>query len=188
MKIYFHMNFNKLSNCYVVVNEADKKAIIIDPGKITTNIIDQIEDEGYELCAALITHNHSGHTEGLKTLRKIYDLTVYAADGFIAGAATRVIRGDGTIKAAGLNISYFALPGHSADSIVYKIGNVLFTGDTIENGLIGSTYSNYAKKMLITGIRQKILTQQDDTIIMPGHGPLSTVGAESMFNTEVSER
>ncbi len=186
MKVYFHMNIDAFSNSYIVVNEEDKKAIIIDPGKITPEIINQIENDGYELCAALITHNHEGHINGLSTLRKIYDIAVYAADAFTAGTATRVIRGEGTIKVAGMNVGYFSLPGHSFDSIVYKIGNVLFTGDTIESGVIGTTTSNYSKMTLITGIKSKILTQQDDTIIMPGHGPMTSVGAEKMFNIELT--
>ena len=187
MKIYFHMNIEYFSNTYVVVNEFEKKAIIIDPGKITEEIINQIEGGGYSLTGVLITHNHKGHVAGLKTLRKIYDVAVYAADSETAGAITSVINGEGSIKIAGLNIGYCNLPGHSSDSMVFKIGNVLFTGDTIEAGKIGDTTSNYSRRMLITGIKEKILTQQDGTFIMPGHGPITSVGAEKMYNEDLNE-
>ncbi len=185
MKVYFHMNLESFSNCYIVVNDKEKKALIIDPGKIRNEMIDQIEDGGYELVAALITHNHPGHIQGLETLKKIYDIAVYAADYNIAGSSSSVIKGDGTIKTAGLNVSYFAIPGHTPDSMVYKIGNVLFTGDTISAGRIGETSSSYSRKTLITGLKTKILTQQEDTLIMSGHGPLTSVGAERMFNTDL---
>ncbi len=185
MKVYFHMNLDSFSNCYVVTDDKTRQALIIDPGKIRKEMIDQIEDGGYHLVAALITHNHPGHLQGLATLKKIYDIQVYAADYDIAGSPASTIKGDGTIKIAGLNVTHFALPGHTADSMVYKIGNVLFTGDTIHAGKIGETNSSYSKKTLLTGLRTKILTQQEDTLIMSGHGPMTSVGAERMFNLDI---
>ncbi|MCR5724227.1 MAG: MBL fold metallo-hydrolase [Treponema sp.] len=186
MKIYFHMNIENFSNCYLIVNEISKLAIIIDPGKINEKIINQIEDDGYELCAVLITHNHPGNVHGLKTLRRIYDVDIYAADGEVAEGETNVIKGEGVLRIAGLDIVYFALPGHAADSIVYKIGTVLFTGDSLTAGAIGETTSSYAKTTLINGIKSKIFSHQDDTIIMPGHGPLTSVGAEKKYNLDLN--
>lgn len=181
------MNVDCFSNTYVVVNEVEKTAIIIDPGKISHEIINQIEDGKYTLSAVLITHNHTENTAGLSTLRKIYDVAVFAADSEITGAATSVISGDGSIKVAGLNVGYFNLPGHTSDSMVYKIGNVLFTGDTIEAGKIGDTTSSYSKRILIMGIKEKILSQQDGTLIMPAHGPMTSVGAEKICNIDIGD-
>lgn len=186
MKVYFHIDLEAFSNCYAVINEKSKKAIIIDPSKITEQMIEKIEGENLEISAVLITHNHAGHIKGLKTLQKIYDVAVYAADLEIASSPASVIKGDGMIRISGTNISYFSVPGHSTDSMVYKIENILFTGDTLEAGIIAPTNSSYAKKTLITGIRTKILTQYEDTIIMPGHGPITSVGAEKMFNIDLS--
>ena len=72
MKIYFHLNIGGFSNCYIIENEFTKEAIVIDPGKITDDIIKRIEDESYKLTGVFITHNHGSHVHGLKTLRKIY--------------------------------------------------------------------------------------------------------------------
>jgi hydroxyacylglutathione hydrolase len=186
MKIYFHLNIEGFSNCYVIVNEATKKALIIDPGKITPDIISQIEDGGYQLTAVLITHNHANHVRGLSTLRKIYKLTVYAADSEVAGNDTAVIKGDGTLKIGGLNIGYFAIPGHTSDSMVYKIGRVLFTGDVISAGKTGETTTTYSLRTLHTGILTKILSQQENTVIMPGHGPPTSVAAEKLYNPDLN--
>ena len=57
MKIYFHLNIGGFSNCYIIENELTKEAIIIDPGKITDDIIKRIEDESYKLEGVFITHN-----------------------------------------------------------------------------------------------------------------------------------
>ena len=85
MKVYFHLNVGGFSNCYIVVNEDKKKAIIIDPGLVTEEIISQLEDNNLTLEAVLITHNHGSHVHGLKTLRKIYSPQILAADWEVAG-------------------------------------------------------------------------------------------------------
>ncbi len=182
MKIYFHLSSAGFSNCYVVANENTKQAIIIDPGQLTESIINQIEENKLELVAVLITHNHRSHVHGLKTLMKIYSPKIYGADWEILGRQTSIVSGDGKIRIAGLPVTYMALPGHTADSIVYKIGNAIFTGDSLSAGRLGSTNSNYSSHILKRNIEEKILSQQEDTIILPGHGPPTTVGAEKKFN------
>ena len=76
MKIYLHFNIESFSNSYLVVNEETMEALIVDPSKITTKLIDQIEHGQYKLKAALITHKHETHAAGLSTLKKIYDFDV----------------------------------------------------------------------------------------------------------------
>lgn len=187
MKVYFHFNIDGFSNCYVVTNEKTMEALIIDPGKITKEILEQIENGPFDLTAVLITHKHKSHVRGLETLRKIYKPRVYAADFEIAASEETLINGDGIIYAAGLQIKHLALPGHSADSMAFKIGHIVFTGDTIFAGMIANTSSTYARRTLISNISTKILSQQDDIILMPGHGPPSTLAAEKNFNSTFQE-
>jgi len=184
MKLYFFMNIDGFSNCYLVVNEETKEAILVDPGKMTKPILERIEDGNLNLKAVLITHNHGSHSRGLNTLRKIYSPKIYAADWEVAGNETIVLKGDGVIRISGFNVGYMSVPGHSPDSMCYKIGRVIFTGDSLTAGLTGSTNNSYAKKTLISAIQQKILSQNDDISLLPGHGPPSSVGAEKQFNTD----
>ncbi len=185
MKIYNHLNTNGLSNTYVVVNERNHEAIIIDPGQISERIIEQIEVNSLKFTTVLITHNHKNHVEGLKTMMKIYSPNIYAADWEIEGNETIVLNGDGKIRLAGMTVHYMTLPGHTADSMIYKIGNILFTGDTIGAGRIGSTNSSYSSHILKRNINEKILSQQESTVIMPGHGPPTSVGAEKLYNKDL---
>ena len=185
MKIYFHLDFESLTNSYLVVNEETKKAIIIDPVKISNALIKQIEDGKYDLIAVLVTHKHKNHYRGLKTLRKIYEFSVFAADNELA-SDQNMLKGDGTKIIADLNVEYFSLPGHSSDSIVYKIGSVLFTGDVLFAGSLGSSSCAYTKKYMANGIKSKLFTLNDDTVIMPGHGPMTCIGAEKQFNMELA--
>ena len=98
------------------------------------------------------------------------------------------IKGDRIIKAAGLTVGHMSVPGHTPDSMVYKIGKVLFTGDALSASMLGTTNNAYAEKMLLSNVHNKILTQHDDTIIMPGHGPPSSVAAEKLFNLSIALR
>ncbi len=182
MKIYFHLNLDGFSNCYVVTNELTMEAILIDPGIITKEILEQIEDGPFNLSAVLVTHNHASHVRGLETIKKIYTPKIYAADIDIAESEETILKGDGIVKIAGMDVEYIAIPGHTADSLAYKIGRVVFTGDAITTGIIGSTTSSYARKTLVTNLQTKIMSQLDDIILMPGHGPPGSVAAERKFN------
>ena len=182
MKIYFHLNLAGISNCYIVINETTKEAIMIDPCKINQEMIKQLEIGPFNLVAALLTHNHKSHIRGLNTLKKIYNPKIFAADFDLAGTEETILKGDGTIHIAGFDINYYALPGHSPDSMAYKIEKKIFIGDAISAGLLGNTSSSYARRTLISNLNTKIMNQHDSIILMPGHGPPVTIGAEKKFN------
>ncbi len=186
MKIYLHINREGFSNCYLVVNEKTSEAVIVDPGQIMGELIERIESNSYRISGILITHNHGSHIRGLRTLMKIYAPKIYGADWAIAGHDTTVIAGDGRIRLAGFTVSYMNIPGHTIDSIIYRIENVLFTGDSILAGQNGSTTSSYSAHILRQNIENKIFSLQDSTVILPGHGPPSSVGAERSFNIDMT--
>jgi glyoxylase-like metal-dependent hydrolase (beta-lactamase superfamily II) len=184
MKIYFHLDVESFSNCYLITNSETREALIIDPCKITSALLNQIEDDHFELTCVLVTHNHTKHLRGLEMLRKIYSPNVYAADYEVAGNSTIIIKDSGMIHEAGFDIQFISAPGHSFDSMCYKIAQVIFTGDVITAGLIGNTDSNYAKHTLISNIETKIFCHDDFYVLMPGHGPPVTIGAEKKANME----
>lgn len=184
MKVYLYLNPEGFSNCYLVVNEQTNEAIIIDPGIVPEDLITKIEASNISLKAVLITHNHSSHVNGLKTLRNIYDFVTYAADWDIAQNESTILTCDGKLRIAGLLIHYTSLPGHTTDSIIFKIENMLFTGDVLCAGTIGSTNSSYSKFILKSNIENKIYSQQDAMVLMPGHGPPSTIAAVREFNID----
>lgn len=182
MLIYYFINKNGFSNCYIIANERTKETIIIDPSDITEDIINTLESNSFHLSSVLVTHNHKTHIQGIKILTKIYSPKIFGADWEIEGKRTIFLAGEGKIKTAGLTVHYMLVSGHSSDSMIYKIGNALFIGDVLSAGKIGSTNSSYSKYELCTNITQKILSQQDNTIMFPGHGPPTTVESEKQFN------
>lgn len=186
MKIYYLYSLEGFSNGYLVGNEQTGEAVIIDPGTTNKELVEHIEKNRFKIDAVLVTHNHESHHGGLGTLLKIYNPKVYAADAELNGKKTLLLQGDGTFSAAGFAIRYFAVPGHSPDSLMFQIENILFTGDALSAGRLGTTNNDYGKKNLLNHLKNKLLSQSDEIIILPGHGPPSTVGAERLYNIELT--
>jgi hydroxyacylglutathione hydrolase len=182
MKIYHHYSLYGFSNVYLVGNDETKEAMIIDPAEMNAALLGHIEKNGYALRSVFITHNHNHHVRGLKTLRKIYDAQVYAANAQIMGFQARALRDGESVQTCGFTVDAISVPGHSPDSLVFRVGGILFTGDALHAGLVGKTLSNYNTVTLADRIRTKILDQADEFVILPGHGPPSTVGTERSFN------
>lgn len=182
MKVYYFINPKEISNCYIIANEKTSEAIVIDPGMVSEGLINRLEENNLKLTSVLITHNHKSHVKGLNTLLKIYSPHIYGADLEIEGKMTTVISGDGKLKLAGLTVHYMSLPGHTADSMIYKIGDIIFTGDSLFAGDMGSTNSSYSKYILKKNIEEKIFSQDENTFLLPSHGPPTTIAAEKNFN------
>jgi glyoxylase-like metal-dependent hydrolase (beta-lactamase superfamily II) len=161
------------------------EAIIIDPGEMGADILNFIEGHEYNLKAVLVTHDHKNHIRGLRTLKRIYNTEVYAINHIIADQKTNLLRDEGEFTIGPFRIEVIAVPGHSSDSAVYKIGNWLFTGDAMSAGLVGRTPSSYGAAIQIAAIRSRLLSLPGDCIVFPGHGPPSTLEAERQFNAGI---
>jgi len=182
MKIYHHYSLYGFSNVYLVGNDDTGEAMVIDPAEMNAALLNHIEKNDYALKAVFITHNHAHHVRGLKTLLKIYDVQVYSANASVAGFACRPLRDGETVQVCDYAVEVFSVPGHSPDSLIFRIGGALFTGDALHAGLIGKTLSSYNASTLADRLKAKILEQPDEYVILPGHGPPSTVGTERNFN------
>jgi len=188
MKIYQYYSTYGFSNTYTIVNESTKQAIIVDPSELSLSMIEKLEQNEYELCSILVTHNHQHHVKGLSTILKIYNPTVYASNAKLLNIQCRKVRDGDVFLEATMEILAISVPGHSQDSMVYRIENAfLFTGDVLHAGLIGKTNSAFNTNALLNRIRQKLFCLSDDTIILPGHGPPSTIGTEKSANISYDE-
>jgi hydroxyacylglutathione hydrolase len=113
---------------------------------------------------------------------RIYNPVVYASNMKILGVACRKVRDQDVFKEAGFDIQAIAVPGHSQDSMVYCIGDCIFTGDALHAGIIGKTTSFFNAQALFERLKSKLLDYPDDTMLFPGHGPPTTIGTEKKFN------
>jgi glyoxylase-like metal-dependent hydrolase (beta-lactamase superfamily II) len=82
-------------------------------------------------------------------------------------------------------VEVISVPGHSSDSVVFKIDRLLFTGDAMTAGLVGKTASTYGATIQMAALRSKILSLPGDFTILPGHGPPSSLEAERHFNAGI---
>lgn len=188
MKVYYFYSRDGFSNGYLVGNEKTGEALAVDPGVMNRELLEQIERNKLRLDAVLVTHNHKSHINGLSTLLRIYSPRVYAADAELAGTKTVLLQGDGSFAAAGFAVRYFAVPGHSPDSLMFQIEHAVFAGDALSAGRLGMTNNVYGKRNLLTHLKNKLLPQSDQTVLFPGHGPPTTLGAERLFNAELMGR
>lgn len=159
-----------------------RETIIIDPGIMDENILDFIEKNNYILRGVFITHDHLGHVRGLRTLTRIYNTRIYAINPVIQDIKTTIVKDGDVITLGSFKIEVVSVPGHSADSAVFKCARMLFTGDSLTAGLVGRTASTYGAAIQIAALRAKLLSLPGDYIVLPGHGPPSSLEVERRFN------
>ncbi len=203
MKI-FHLEVGMIgTNCYIVENETTKHGVVIDPGDEGARIVALLQQEKLIIDAIFITHGHSDHIMALNEVRiatkaKVYisrgdadclgkskaNLSIYMMGKNAEFAPADVLYGDGdVIKAAGMEFKILETPGHTQGGVCIQCSNVVFCGDTIfaesvgRTDLPGGSYDD-----IIRSIKEKILVLPDDTKLLPGHGPATTVGWERKRN------
>lgn len=171
-------------NAYSVWDADTNEAAIFDSGADASSILDKTSQLNLTVKVILLTHAHGDHITDLKRLKKktgnpptyINRLEpTSGADSIDEGWETTV---------GSLNISALLTNGHSPGGTTYLITGLdsplAITGDSLFAGSIGGAASHYNKAL--ENNRKKILTLPDDTVICPGHGPLSTVGEEKAHN------
>jgi len=194
MRLFFHCCPMTFNNCYLIGADEDapgkggesNDAVIIDPGFLDTDILRLIASRNYTLKAALVTHDHPNHVHGLSALRRIYDIDVYAAKAEAGGGKTIIVRDGETFSAGPFRFEVISVPGHSPDSLVFKTGRFLFTGDSLTAGMMGATMSSYGAMRQITVLQNKVFSLPGNYIVLGGHGPPSSLEAERRFNTGIN--
>lgn len=174
---------HKIANSYIYGPDDGGDAILIDPAIMDIHMLDLIEKNNYYIKYILITHTHNNHIASLRTIKKIYDAEIYSFYSNINEFKSHSLVDGEKLFLSGIEVNVIHVPGHTADSLVYKIGNLIFVGDVISSGLLGRTDTKFEEEILIDSIEAKLLTLEDNIIVLPGHGPPSILGTEKkMFN------
>jgi len=193
-------------NCSIIADLDAKQAIVVDPGGNLPLIRDRLHALGVRVASIIHTHTHIDHvgaTAGLQREtgaracihekdRFLYDmLPVQAAMLGIAMPEKTEMEGslnDGHVLRAGaLEVAVLHTPGHTPGSVSFLVNGPdrshVFTGDTLFNGGIGRTDLWGGDFNLIkSSIRERLLTLPDDAVVVCGHGPDTTIGAEKRHN------
>jgi glyoxylase-like metal-dependent hydrolase (beta-lactamase superfamily II) len=172
-----------ISNTYLIGPDNGGPAILVDPGQFDVTLLDMIEGNRLDINAVLVTHGHENHVKGLRTLRKIYQAEVYyGGDRVMEFPAKRVEDGD-IIDICGFETEVISVGGHSADSRLYRIDGYLFSGDILSAGRIGTSGSTWGRANMIEDLKIRIFSRKENYIVLPGHGPPTTLDAERQTNT-----
>lgn len=173
-------------NCYLVWDEVQRDAALFDTGFDAQPVLDIIATESLVLRHIFITHSHHDHVQALPKFREVFP-KVRVHSGSKNAPVDQRNKNAEIVHLGGLRITHRETPGHAEDGVTYLVGNwqedaphVAIVGDTILAGSIcnGNGQWYLAKQK----IREQILTLPAETLLCPGHGPVTTVAEEKKHN------
>ncbi|WP_061859512.1 MBL fold metallo-hydrolase [Priestia megaterium] len=200
------MNYHRIplgpiqTNCYVVANEK-KECLVFDPGAQGKQLVEFLEKQTYKPLAILLTHAHFDHIGGVDEVMNHYPIPLYVHKNekewlhnsdlngskffdlgeITAPDATDIISVEGNLTIGSFQFEVYETPGHSPGSVSYyfKLGNFVVSGDALFAGGIGRTdLPGGNQAQLLESIESKLLSLPEDTLVLSGHGPETTVGHE----------
>lgn len=191
-----------VTNCYIIGCEETKEGIIVDPALDGQRILKKVEELGLHIKAIVLTHGHIDHVGALEEVRdatrapvmlhadevdemaeSIKELSYRDTFRSVEIPADRLLQDGDKIEVGKLTLEVIHTPGHTSGSISLKAApDIVFTGDTIFAGSIGSVDSPQNFDQLISSIQTRLLVFPPETKIYPGHGPGSTIDVEKRNN------
>jgi len=190
------------TNCYLVYDEETRECAVIDPGADPEKIISTIAELELKPVIVLNTHGHVDHIGANSDIVQKYaiPLAMHAADtgmlqvsdyielSLLLGARNspapdRLLAEGDEVAVGRTSLRVIHTPGHTPGSIGFVHGGFLFSGDTLFCGGVGRTdLPGGSWKDLERSIRERILTLPEETVVLPGHGPHTTVEQERSSN------
>jgi glyoxylase-like metal-dependent hydrolase (beta-lactamase superfamily II) len=178
------------SNGYVFFLENGRRAALVDPAGVPQNLLRILRDGDYHLQYILITHKHPDHCDATAPVAKAFpDAQIVmhkldvAAIGSLANSALLVRDGETLPFGEGSTIRMLHTPGHTDGSSCYIFKDALFSGDTLFAASVGGAYgdaSTYGD--ILNSVRSRLFTLPGETVVMPGHGPPTTIDLEKAHN------
>ncbi|MGB7747730.1 MAG: MBL fold metallo-hydrolase [Verrucomicrobiia bacterium] len=173
-------------HCYLIWDEVTRDAALFDTGWDAAPVFKLVEENQLQLKHLFITHTHADHVAGLQPVRERYPKIHLHTDAKGAPPQHRNRRND-FIMLGSLRITNRDTPGHAEDGVTYIVGtwpddapHVAIVGDAIFAGSMGR--GNQSWELARQKVREQIFTLPAETLICPGHGPLTTVTEEKQHN------
>ena len=173
-------------NCYLVWDEVSREAALFDTGWEARPAIELITQEQLQLRHVFITHAHEDHVAALGDIREKFPKVRLHSSSKNSPVDQRNRLND-FIHLGSLRITHRDTPGHAEDGTTYIIGtwpddapHVAIVGDAVFAGSIGRGSQSW--DLARQKVREQILTLPSETLLCPGHGPLTTVAEEKAHN------
>jgi hydroxyacylglutathione hydrolase len=186
------------TNCYLVYDEETKDCLIVDPGAEAEKIFPVIAEEGFKPLAILNTHGHIDHTGANRDMKDKYNVPLFMHAGdkdlmarlhqlelsLFLGAkdsppVDKHLRDGEEIRIGRSVLRVIHTPGHSPGSVCLLAEGFLLSGDTLFFEGVGRTdLPGGDHRRIEASIRDRLMILPDDLEVLPGHGPLTTIGRE----------
>ncbi len=196
------------TNCYLLGCDQTKNAAVIDPSWSGEVIAGKAEEEGWTITHILLTHSHFDHVGGLAELKDLTQAPIFIHHEAIPMLENAVMAAqmwqinmpkpppvdsmlddNQQIVVGDLNLRVLYTPGHAPGHVCFYLAehNILFDGDVIFQQSIGRTdLPGGDYDLLMQSIRQRVLILPDETAVLSGHGPATTIGQEKAWNSFLS--
>ena len=180
----FNTTFGDMTvNAYVVWDPSTKEAAIFDSGADASELIAFIQKEGLQVQGVWVTHTHGDHIEDIPAIVRAFDCPVYVGEKELANFGTAIEAGK-SFAFGGLTIDTRLTWGHARGGITYVVKGldrpVAVVGDALFAQSMGGGMVSFADALNTSG--EEIMTLPDDTVVCPGHGPMTSVGEEKKVN------
>jgi hydroxyacylglutathione hydrolase len=196
---------------YIVWRQDRQEAVIVDPGFDPESIIGLIAREKLTPVAILNTHGHVDHIAGNGAIKSAFpdapliigtneqellssqakNMSETFGIPLTSPNADRLVNDQERLEVAGFRFLVREIPGHSPGSVIFIADEFspifVLGGDVLFRGSVGRTDMGGNAKQLLSGIRSKLMVLPDDTVVYPGHGPSTTIGAEKRTNPYVGD-
>ena len=192
------------TNCYLLINEKTKGAVIVDSASCPDYMMNYIKTEEIKLKAVLLTHAHFDHIMGLSDVMEDIKVPVYVEEadlpmmmdgernlssGYMRGgyqfADAVPVRDGQQLQIAGFQFRVIHTPGHTPGGCCYYMEqeDVLFSGDTLFRTSVGrSDFPGGSASALVRSVKEKLLILPEETHVYPGHMEETTIGYEKRHN------
>jgi hydroxyacylglutathione hydrolase len=188
-------------NCYLVIDDRSRRAVIVDPGGEGERLVEAVESCGAELEAIWITHAHVDHVGAIASIKRKWDVPVYLhpADRRLYEAAARQAEvygvpfeeppppdrefSDGQhLELGGAGFTVMHAPGHAPGHVVIHGQGMALVGDCLFAGSIGRTDLPFSNPPQLAESLKKIADLPPETVVYPGHGMETTIAEERRSN------
>jgi glyoxylase-like metal-dependent hydrolase (beta-lactamase superfamily II) len=173
-------------NCGLIWDEVSREAALFDTGWDAQPVFDLVEENGLALKHLFLTHSHQDHVAALEPIRHRFPKLLLHSGSKAALPQHRNKPGE-FVHLGSLRLSHRDLPGHAEDGVVYLVGgwpedapHVAFVGDTVFAGSLATGFQSAT--LLKQKVRDEIFSLPPETLLCPGHGPVTTVAEERNHN------